>query len=444
MNINVLNVRYERIAILDTYVSLIWCKRYNDIGALDLVVEANARNFDILRRGNFITRDDDDAVYRIDAIEIDTSNDENNQLIIGAYDCKNILSQRIIWKQINFNGTVENYIRRIIDENFITPQQSGRKINNFALKSTKGFAETIIAQSQFENVAEKIIDLCTANGYGWRVTLENGIFYFDLYKGVDRSAEQDVVPRVVFSPDYDNIISTKYNVNGANYKNVALVAGEGEGTERKTRSIGNGSGINRYEVFIESNVSSNDGGDLVDYYEALIADGKEQLAEMATVTTFEGEVDSQSYVYKSDFNLGDIVTVENEYGIKATARIVEITESWNEEGYTLIPIFDYLEITEESEINGAILTENNTMIVSENGTPLIVETTQTDGGIKISELTPVTELHSDCSFPVVQGGVTRRITKSVLQSQMLPTFEIDENGDLIAILDDEVEDDNSN
>lgn len=342
MDINVLNVRYERIAIIDTYVSLIWCKRYNEIGALDLIIEATARNVDLFRRGNFITRDDDDAVYRIDAIELDTSNTEDNQLIVGAYDCKSILGQRIIWKQINFTGTVENYIRRIINENFINPQQSGRKINNFGMKGAHGFTERITSQTQWDNVAEKIQEVCAANGYGWRVTLENGVFYFDLYKGVNRSAEQSAVPRVVFAPDYDNIISTKYSVDGSEYKNVALVAGEGEGTQRKTRSIGNSSGINRYEVFIESNASSNTEGDLVDYYEALIADGKEQLAEMVTVTTFEGEVDSQSYVYKTDYNLGDIVTVKNDYGVTALARIVEITESWDAEGYTLLPKFDYI------------------------------------------------------------------------------------------------------
>lgn len=44
-----------------------------------------------------------------------------------------------------------------------------------------------------------------------------------------------------------------------------------------------------------------------------------------------------------DYNLGDIVEVENEYGLKARVRITEVIESEDENGYTCIPKFENVE-----------------------------------------------------------------------------------------------------
>lgn len=370
VSINVLNKSLERIAIVDDYTSLIWAKRYNETGALDLQVEATQKNIDLFTKYNYITRDDDDCVYRIEALELDTSQENENYLIVGAYDCKKILFQRIVWSQTNFTGTVENFIRKLIDESIINPENAARKINNFNLKPAKDFTEEIEAQVTYDNLGEKITELCTANNYGWKVTLEGGSWYFDLYKGEDRSLWQGKNPHVVFSPEYDNLSSTKYTMDANDYKNVALVAGEGEGTDRKTRSIGTATGLDRFEVLVESNVSST-GGDLVDYYEALIANGKEQLAQLKIKQAFEGEIDTNSYLYKTDYNVGDIVSIENEFGLTVNARIVEVTETWDKEGYTINPVFEFEEFSEA--VQKALLTQDYEIILTEDGNVLSQE-----------------------------------------------------------------------
>ena len=81
MNINVLNKQYQRIAVVDTFTSLMWCKRYYDVGALDLQIEATIENLKIFKKHYFITRDDDTNVYRIEAIEIDTNEDGDDVLL---------------------------------------------------------------------------------------------------------------------------------------------------------------------------------------------------------------------------------------------------------------------------------------------------------------------------------------------------------------------------
>ena len=68
------------------------------------------------------------------------------------------------------------------------------------------------------------------------------------------------------------------------------------------------------------------------------------LAERVKTLEFEGSVDTlDTYVYKNDYDLGDIVKVVNEYGIEAQAQIVSIIESEdNEDGYIVEPTFEYM------------------------------------------------------------------------------------------------------
>lgn len=82
------------------------------------------------------------------------------------------------------------------------------------------------------------------------------------------------------------------------------------------------------------------------YISYLLAQAYGKLAEHGEKTDFNGSAEpNTTFVYKQDYFLGDLVTVENEYGIKLKARIVEITEVHDDDGYSFDPIFEY--ITEE-------------------------------------------------------------------------------------------------
>ena len=322
MDIFVLNDNFEKIAIVDNYESLIWTKRYNEVSGLDLKVEATTENIRLFKRGYFIIREDDDTVFRIEAIELDTSIEEGDYLIIGGYSAEHILSQRIIWTQVNFNpstgNTVERYIRILIDKNIINPvvwnpdtkkeePMPPRRIPNFHLKELRGFEETIAQQVTYDNLEEKIQELCQTYEYGWKVTLEDGNLYFDLYKGVDHS--EDSSQPIIFSPSNENLATSKYTSDFSEYKNCALVAGKGEGLLRSVRTIGgNLEGLKRYEMYVDADgieskvmkVNEETGEeeevDLYEvdrpaYYKLLISKGNDELAKVATTAKFEGEVD---------------------------------------------------------------------------------------------------------------------------------------------------------
>lgn len=370
-NIKVLDADFKVIKIVDNYKSLIWCKRYNEIGALDLQVTATPENIKLFKSGNYIVRDDDDGVFRIEAVEVDTNEEKDNSLIIGAYEIKKILTQRIVYGTNNYNTTVENVIRGLVKSSFINPAIESRKVANFSLAEPAGFTEEIETQISYKNVGEEIETLCKTYGYGYTVGLNENGLYFKLYQGVNRSTSQDLIPHVVFSPDYDNLLSSKYNYDASEFKNVAVVGGEGEGTARKFTEIGEATGLNRYEIFVDASSVSSDDGKISDeaYRKLLIEKGKEELAENSSTVNFEGIVDTKLYIYKTDFDLGDIVTVSNEFGITSNVRIIEIVETWDDSGYTVEPIFEF----EEESITdyNSLLTEDGEVIITENNEVLI-------------------------------------------------------------------------
>lgn len=72
--------------------------------------------------------------------------------------------------------------------------------------------------------------------------------------------------------------------------------------------------------------------------------GNNGLAQHRKTQEFTGEVDTlDTYEYKQDYDIGDIVKVKNEYGISVDARISEVMESEdNEDGRVIEPVFEYL------------------------------------------------------------------------------------------------------
>lgn len=354
MNIYVLNQSFEIIAIIDEYESVIWTTRYFTYGDFELYLSADNDLMDLLQIGNYLVRDKDvnGAIYQnvmiIRNLEITTDAEDGDHLIVTGHDLKSILNRRIIPEQTNLYGNVDALMQNLVYTEIINPSIAARQIGNFRAGINKiQTVYTMRQQITGKNLGEIMTKISTAYGYGYDVYIDNGNFVFYVYEGVDRSYNQNVNPYVVFSDNYGNLLSSDYVINNDNFANVAVVAGEGEGTARKKVTVGDVSGLERYEVWIDSRNTSSDDGTISEdeYLELLTQEGVESLSEMETTTTFSGEIDdSTNYTINVDYFLGDIVQIENDYGIQATTRIVEIIESEDDTGSSVIPTFAEMEV----------------------------------------------------------------------------------------------------
>lgn len=338
--------QYVRIAVIDDYISFIWTPRYYTTGDFELVI--GIQHINLIHIGYHVERDDDENIGIIEEIQIERREDGQEVAIISGRFLLSILGRRIVAVQSSFYQKTAGYvIGSLISANAMsTSPQTYREISEIELMDDIGdFGPDIDIQITGKNLLDAVSQICESIRVGVKMIRNSGGFLeVFLYEGTDRSVNQNVVPHVIFSEQYDNLISSSFDENHKNIINAVLVAGEGEGTDRKTTwaempTIA--SGLGRYEYYKDArNVQSNGGTiDPDEYKDMLKGVGKELLTQYTQA--FGAQVDFSSIKYKQDVNLGDLVTLRNErWGVTATARLVEVIESTDESGmYTINPTF---------------------------------------------------------------------------------------------------------
>ena len=338
----IMNDQFERLAVIDDYISFIWSTRYYTSGDFQLMIDANEKNKQLIQKDYYVVRDDDQNVGIIEDIMIQRNEDAHEVLIVKGRFLDCIIARRIIAVQTTVSGKVSACIEQLLEENIINPSIAARQIDNFTIDSYE-IATTMQAQYTGKNLLDTISTICKTYGIGYKVTLnDDHEFVFQLYEGTDRTYDQNVNPWVVFSDTYDNLLSSQYEENYKNIATAVLVAGEGEGLDRKTAWVTDGStGLDRHEVYKDQrNIQSNDGEiSEEEYMDLLEESGKESLTKYTTA--FTGTVYFDSITYKQDINVGDLCVIENSrWGIYLNTRLVEVIESVNEAGeYSITPTF---------------------------------------------------------------------------------------------------------
>lgn len=353
MDLFVLNKDLDVIAIIDSYKSFIWTDRYQEYGDFELYLAADPTSLDYLKVDHYLWIRTSEHVMIIEGIQIESSAEDGDYFTITGRSLESILERRVVWGLKNITGNLQNGIQTLLNENIINPSKPERKISNFIFEASTDPAITeltIDTQYTGDNIYELLNALCVERGIGFKITLnENKQFVFKLYAGVDRSYAQFDNPYVIFSPNFDNIIDSNYSESKAGLKNVTLVGGEGEGTERRYTAVGDTSGLDRREIFTDArDVSSEDdeGNPITDdeYIALLRQRGKETLAENKYTASFEGQAETTiMFKYGEDFFQGDIVQVADAYGHETKARVLEVITSEDEEGFSVYPTFEMVE-----------------------------------------------------------------------------------------------------
>lgn len=380
----------ELIGFIDEAESVLWQKKYNDVGEAEIYIPCSLQFIEMLRAGYYLYRYDDDMFCKIEKIQIETDVEKGDYLIATAKDVCNILAGRIVRWATVYSGTVGGFIKRLLTDNVINPAQEYRKINNFEFDESNlsEFSEKFEATVHGDDLLKLIIDTCKAHKIGFRLSydIDRGYLVFRLYRGKNKgSAEGDEY--IEFSPEFANIISSNYVEDESEYKNLAYISYKTKDEKVEFFSVYTGDSEPKYgarrEIFVDGTGTSRDitseelklmfpnvtkngsqytnegivvatsegtGEDekitVTDdtYFLLIRAIGQNALAGAVKAQSFEGNVDTkETYVYKVDYDLGDTVKVKDDYGNEAEARIVEIMESEDSDnGHSVEPKFEYI------------------------------------------------------------------------------------------------------
>ena len=308
--------------IIDAASSLQWHRKYYEPGELELHCPMTQNNIELLQRGNLVYLKGAKEAAVVEHREIHDSAVMSELTIKGRFS-ESYMDRRLIRPFFHTeNGSAENAMRNMFSMVYPIPRVE--------LAPAYGFAKKITFQATYKNLLvyeEKLAKYLQA-GFRFRPDFSAKKIYFEVYEGEDHTTTQKNRPWVLFSDQYGNLEEFDYVQNDTLYTNVCYVGGLGTGTSRTYVVSGDDTltGLDRRETFVSASDVTTDNLTTVQYQAALKQRGVDHLEPVAlSIDTLVNPVGN--FVYKTDYDLGDLVTIRKErYGIEIDERIVEVTE----------------------------------------------------------------------------------------------------------------------
>lgn len=352
MDITIFNPALERVHTIDAFASLLWIERYSAYGEFELYTPLNFATYSFLQEDSYLYIPTSIKRMVIEEKSVKTDKEHGDVVIVKGRSLESLIDRRIVWNQTMLFGNLQNSIHTLFCDAIISAVDETRRVANFIFEdSTDDYINSLTADLQLygENLYTTVKEICDVYNLGFELVINNlNQFLFRLYYGVDRSYDQILTPWVIFSPEFDNLLTSEYLVDKRFLKTVSLILGAGEGLERQaaiaTDPSGAGTGLTRREIYTDgSDVAKEVDGVIVppeEYANQLVTKGNITLADRIRLEYFEGEIDHEiNFVYPNDFGLGDIVQIENKYGNVGKARVTEILHRIDNTGYKIYPTF---------------------------------------------------------------------------------------------------------
>lgn len=336
MEVRFYNSDMNFIGLMENQQSLIWRRKFYEPGEIRMYCPLTDDNLKLTRKGNLVwKRGSNEAAVIEDRTIMDTP-DESHIEVEGRF-ISSYMDRRLIRPSVSFSGRVEVAMRQLLTGiEYPLPR--------VVLGDLNGFTEVVTFQATYKNLMEYETKLskCSEIGYRFRPDFNEKKIYFETFKGTDRTISQGVNNRVIFSEMYDNLNEMTYRENDKLLKNAIYIGGDGQGADRVFVNYGSATGLERRELFVDArDLRQEEGMTLAEYKEKLLQRGREKQTsykESATITCVTDA--SANFIYGTNYDLGDIVTVKKkDWGITVNLRITEIEEVYERGKMEIYPVF---------------------------------------------------------------------------------------------------------
>lgn len=372
----IFNENLRRIGLLRQYEMAQWSNKFRDIGTFSINARYVDENLFLLDKTKtyyillYMSSDETKSEQwntlhnvfgKIEKVskEDDEDTDYPSTIKIEGRLMPFLFSKRVIANTLDYkNMELITYIRDLITRCFEKNTERYVDMNISCQKDNKVYEDTFITKQitggqlweelsdYFEQyklgivIAPKIDKTFELSSeYGEHLSGLSNVAGFEVQikTGVDRTRGNGL-NTVIFSKSLSNIKRASYSYNSESDMNVAYIAGEGEGAERKWYEIqkdseNKKSAWNREELWIDARDIQSEGEDDTtltnEEYDKLIEQrAYEKFQENAIMDEYSATVNehNQRYVYMRDYDLGDWVTIQDrDLGIEIDAQIVEVT-----------------------------------------------------------------------------------------------------------------------
>ena len=234
VGVEVFSPDFTPLGPLERKTALRWLERFKSNGEFELWCPITEQNTALLVKDNIIWLGDESA-GKIEYIDKERYKSSEFEFHVKGrmLECK--LEGRVLYPTFNYSGQASGAMRDMVSKFCVSPDDDSRRITNLFLAEVgENFGGHISYQQTGSDVLEEQIFLSEANNVGFTVAFDpfNKQYLYKVLKPTDRSWSQVENDPVVFDSASDEILDSKYTINWANGRNVAVVAGQGEGSDR--------------------------------------------------------------------------------------------------------------------------------------------------------------------------------------------------------------------
>lgn len=247
------------------------------------------------------------------------------QITVTGKDCKAFLETRIALPNntgytgySSVSGSTSHCIEYYLNLNCINPADESRKLPLIFAGGTAGLPDDNY-MARFEYLSDIVTSMCENAGIGFDVrgNIADRGFKFYLLKGVDRSFNQTENPRVIFSSHWRNIVSQSFEHGVDNLLNAVYATDVDEVSQLVATTA---SGISRRECNVNAGISHTDS-----WFEKYAL---KEIKDNVKTESFDIAVPFSNY--GTDYELGDIVTVKDDFaGGFYNRAIAEVAKSYS-------------------------------------------------------------------------------------------------------------------
>ena len=351
------NYNREIVGRIQDVISIIWKTEYTGTGSFQIVVPFTEEYFSLLTPDNgYITRPDSrySELGFIEKQEMTYTAGEGRTLTITGKFGLCLLERRIAFRKygpyllvtrtVGSSALIEESCTELIEEAFIRNDFTYHNISWVRIGPEGGYTETVGKSIDFTDtdlltVIKKILSGAEF-GHMFRFDRDDSLnLEYLVYKGEDTN--------LVFSQDYNNLLTFNFVHDYENYKSIALVTGDQKGANMICGFGGNWNssliaGPEVRQMVTQSSVTQtyNTPNGEASYTDQQYSDkmGEDWTnnhdKELDRQFIVSGTVDLSSYKLGVDYSLGDTVLIKDvETGLNKRCRIYALTEVQDEGVY---------------------------------------------------------------------------------------------------------------
>lgn len=363
--------------LVDGFISAIWTERYFKCGDVQLIVPATSEMYELLPEKTLLALRGSKEVMLLD-----TQNIKDGLMTISGKTLDFFLNERMAWfkntdESEGASSTAEyvettsagQFMANVVNATVISPvdQWTGTGPDLDWEKDAIPFLELDSGEIDTNGVDDRPLrfpigplydgleQLAISHGLGFRMYLLSAIpagyvLRFGIYRGRDKTSDQDVNKLVRLSPNLNSLSEVNEIRSIAEYKNVVYVHYKNVISihyAEPTLPIPEGFDRRVMVRFAEGDSQAP----LADTTESVLAYRAQHAVDAFANNNYIRAIDGQAgsisdYVYGKHYYLGDIIELEGITGTLAKARVTEYIRSQDQQGeraYPTISVVDPLD-----------------------------------------------------------------------------------------------------